>query len=240
MPSLQSASAIILLVLVAGTNPAHAAERGLCLTPEAMTQTLAAEGQRSIAHAQVVSGDRKRHGMIFTMSADRKVGYVLEADEPIGEPATKICVFERLQNLRLFDPRKPGTPPEVLIVTPDEQAKKVCADMRSKGETQGDTCQPLNQMIREGEQWGRRVLVRAENVSKQTNGSFQRDGSMTVIMGSIIRSENLPNKMEELTERVRANVWQVLLPEGAALRRLSMTQLTLTPHGEAVLDGRTQ
>ena len=75
----------------------HAADIGECASPEAMTAKLKAEDQRSIASAQRVTRDKQLRGMIFTMSSDRSVGYILEADQPMGDRASKICVYTGLR-----------------------------------------------------------------------------------------------------------------------------------------------
>jgi hypothetical protein len=52
---------------------AGAADTGFCATPEKMTATLKAEGQRSVAFAQGVHADKQPLAMMFTTNPDRSV-----------------------------------------------------------------------------------------------------------------------------------------------------------------------
>lgn len=110
LPLAQTLKCILLSwVLAAGfSDIACAADIGDCDTPEAMTARLKAEDQHSVASAQMITQDKMLFGMIFTMSGDRKVGYILKADQPLGDRAGKICVYNRMADVRLFDARKPG------------------------------------------------------------------------------------------------------------------------------------
>ena len=110
------------------TGQALAADIGECGTPEAMTAKMRAEGQRSIASAQRVqqegSGAITYKGMIFTSNADQSVGYILQADKPVGERANQICINNRMQGIRFSDARKPNTPESVLLKASDGDALK--------------------------------------------------------------------------------------------------------------------
>jgi len=211
---------------------AHAADRGDCGTPEEMKAKLAQDDQHNVAQAIYMKPDNHPHGIIVTASTDGKVGYVLERDALPGDPATKICVFERIGSIRLFDYRKAGTPQQVFIKTPDAEAQRKCDAWRKAGEAHGDDCQPLNQIIREGERWGQRVFLEAPNMARQKDGTYQEDGSMTIILGAAGTSHDFPGQPEK---GVEGDVWQTLLPEGASLRRAVLAYLQVTEWGQALL-----
>ncbi|WP_423174586.1 hypothetical protein [Stenotrophomonas maltophilia] len=124
---------LVCAAFLAFAGASHAADIGECATPEAMTAKLGAEGQRSIAHADLVTAnharDKKRLGMIFTVNADRSVGYIIQSDKPMGERAGRMCIYDRLANVRLFDARKPGTPNAVLLAAPQADAHRRCNEL---------------------------------------------------------------------------------------------------------------
>src|SRR5258706_15870559 len=118
--------AVLLAACVVITIPARAVDIGECGTPEAMTAKFKAEDQHSIASADLVTNDKRLLAMIFTMNPDRSVGYIVQADQPTGERASKICVYNRMASIRLFDARKPGVPVEFLLKAPEAYSLRRC------------------------------------------------------------------------------------------------------------------
>lgn len=87
-----------------------------------MNAALKAEGQRTLIignRATVVDDKSRANGIAskkwvntFTSNADGSRGYNLEGDKRLGEPSALVCVRGKFTNIRLYDARKPGTPPE--------------------------------------------------------------------------------------------------------------------------------
>jgi hypothetical protein len=134
-----------MLVMLCGRAAlAEAVDVGQCNPPERMTEVLRAEGQRSLVYGnqqiraeQLPSGElrgvNKLIGLIFTSDAAGKVGYVLQADQPIGTRAEKICVSDRMQNVKLYDAIKTDLPREVFVSTTEAQAGRRCDELAREG-----------------------------------------------------------------------------------------------------------
>lgn len=201
---------------VAGT--AQAADIGECGTPEAMTAKLKAEDQRSIASAQRVqeSGGVFTHkGMIFTSNSDRSVGYILQADKPVGEKANKICIVNRVQDIRFSDARKPNTPESVFLKASDDDGIRKCDDLVKAQKISQGTCLPLNKAIRNLDPAGVKVMFQAFNVKKQRDGSYKPDGTLTTVMGNL--NGNLGSDPDGYTRGVMGSILYSSLPEGATI-----------------------
>lgn len=87
-----------------------------------MNAALKAEGQRTL-----IIGDRvairdepnaiagmtvKRWVNTYTSNADGSLGFNLEGDKPMGQVSDIVCVAGKFTNIRLYDARNAGTPPE--------------------------------------------------------------------------------------------------------------------------------
>lgn len=208
---------------------AHAADIGECATPEAMTAKLKTEDQRSIASAQRVTRDKQLRGMIFTMSSDRSVGYILEADQPMGDRASKICVYNRLSNVRLFDARKPGTPPEVLLRAPDGDALRRCDELAREGKIERASCGSLNTSIRRVEAFGHRVMIQALVVEKQSDGTYKPGGTLATVSGRVGGSVN--DFPDNPARGIAGDITVSSLPDGASMIDAVLAYPEYTPYG---------
>lgn len=225
-----------LAFVFAGT--AHATDVGECGTPEAMTAKFAAEGQRSIAHADLVTAnhykDKKRLGMIFTLNANRSVGYILQSDKPMGERAGRMCVYERMANIRLFDARKPGTPDAVLLAAPEADAHRRCDQLATAGTVKPrGACGSLNTAIRKGERFTDRVMMQGFFVEKQSDGTF------TPINGLITISGNVAGSIDQFSDNpsagITGGIFYSWLPEGATVINATLIFPRYTEYGLSLL-----
>ena len=86
-------------------------------------------------------------GLIVTMSGDRKSGYIIKADQPLGDRASQLCVYKRMANIRLFDARKPGVNPAVLLKAPDADAVRHCEEFEKAEKAAKGTCLGANPLL---------------------------------------------------------------------------------------------
>lgn len=225
-----------LAFVFAGT--AHAMDVGECGTPEAMTAKFAVEGQRSIAHANLVTEshykDKKRLGMIFTLNANRSVGYILQSDKPMGERAGRMCVYERMANIRLFDARKPGTPDAVLLAAPEADAHRRCDQLAAAGTVQPrGACGSLNTMIKGRERYNYRVMMQGFFVRKQPDGTYLPINGLITISGNVAGSvEQFP---DEPSAGIVGGIRHTWLPEGATIINATLIFPRYTEYGLSLL-----
>jgi hypothetical protein len=211
---------------------AGAADTGFCATPEIMTATLKAEGQRSVASAQGVRRHKELDGMIFTTNADRSVGYILRADKPLGERASQVCVQQRLSDLRLFDAREPGTPPAVLLKAPETDALHQCEVwIQEKSVTPGG-CGSLNTMIAKVEKWGVRVMLQGLVTEKGPDGTYRPVGTLATVSGHI---GGKIDTFKENTLGIAGDITLSSLPDGASVINTALMYPEYTPYGLAQL-----
>lgn len=208
------------LAVVAAATRSHAADIGHCDTPESMTALLKAEGQRSLASGnQQVHGERladgtlraanKMLGLIFTADPDGKVGYVLQASQPIGTRPEKLCVAERMHAIRLYDVRKPGLAPETLLKTTAEDAARRCDQMAKQRTIARGACGFHNSVMQKSEAVGERIMMLGQGVQKQPDGSWQPDGTLITITANMTGDGTMRDG--------RGAIQYTMLPEGATI-----------------------
>lgn len=210
---LHSRAAILLLVAV-GAGSAHALDVGECGSMADMTAKLKAEGQQSIAFASTTA-DRAGtptattplRGLIFSANVSGSVGYTLQTNDPLDFSPTQMCVYNRMANVRVYDVRRPGTPPEVLGKASDAEGTRKCQELLNAGKTK--ECRLLNTVIRKTEPLGERVMIQGDYVRKQPNGSYAPDGILVTITANV----------EEGGDRTRKGrgAIQYSTPEGATV-----------------------
>ncbi|MFZ6769783.1 hypothetical protein ACO0LM_22245 [Undibacterium sp. Di26W] len=217
-----------LIFFIAAVGQVHAADTGFCSTPETMTATLKAEGQRSIASAQSVLMDKQMRGMMFTMNADRSVGYILRADKPLGEHASQICVQDRLSDIRLFDARQPGIPTAVLLKAPEADAQRQCAAWVKEKRVVPNGCGSLNTMIAKIEKWGVRVMMQGLVTEKGPDGTYRTVGTLATISGHI---GGRVDTFKDSVLGVGGDLLYSSLPDGATVINVTLIYPEYTPYG---------
>ncbi len=231
---MSSRFSLLVLFLFTLATPAFAADIGSCATPEAMTATLKAEDQRSIVSAQIITADRHMFGLIITMSSDRKSGYIIKADQPLGERASQLCVYNRMTNIRLFDARKSGVQPAVLLKAPEADATRHCEEFESAEKAAKGTCFPLNTRIRADEPQGQRVVLQGLVVAKAADGSYKPDGTLATLSGNIGGSIN--SDPAHPARGILGHLYYASLPDGAAVQNATLVYVEYTPHGLSLLE----
>lgn len=229
---------IYAMALLSFSMSTYAADNGECGTPEAMTAKLKAEGQRSYATADRVKWINKENvfnGMIFTLNPERTIGYVLESDKPSDEKASKICVRNRLTDIRVYDARKPGLDPASLLKASDADGQRRCAEIIKSGALNAGTCEPFNASMRRGEAIGDRILMQGFNVDRQRDGSYKRVGTLTTVTANVTGSFRTdPNQP---WKGVIGGVFFTSLPDGATITNMVLAFAEYTPYGLSLLGG---
>ena len=222
-----------LMTAILTNHSAYAVDIGECGTPEAMTAKLQAESQHSIASAQQITTDKQLLGMIFTMSSNKNVGYILQSDQPMGNRASKICVYKRLSGVRLFDARKSGTPPEVLLKSPDSDALRRCDELAKEKKLQRDSCSSLNTMLRKVEAFGNHVMIQGFNTEKQADGSYKPNNTLSTVSGNV--NGSVYDDPDSPVRGIAGDIILTSLPDGASIVGVVLVYLTYTSFGLAAL-----
>lgn len=229
------------LALTTLATAASAADIGQCAPPDQMSALLKAEGQRSLAYGnQEIRGEelpggelravRKQVGLIFTADPEGKVGYMLQASQPIGTKADKICVAERVHDIRLFDVRRPGLPPEAMLKSTEADAARRCGQLVEKRIVAQGSCGFLNTILQRTEPLGERVMLLGLGVKKQPDGSWKPDGTLVTITA---------NMTGDGTSRDGRGALQfTVLPEGATVVGRVFTGTRYTETALQILSGR--
>jgi len=110
-------------------------------------------------------------GLIFTAGKER--GYVLQASHPIGTPAERICVTDRLEAVRLYDARKPGAPKEALSPSSEANATAKCQELSKARIVAEGSCGLLNTMLAREVPFGEGLMMQGQGATKQPDGSYQ-------------------------------------------------------------------
>lgn len=212
---------------------AYAADIGECATPEAMTAKLKVEDQHSVASAQMITQDKRLFGMIFTMSGDRKVGYILKADQPLGDRAGQICVYNRMADVRLFDARKPGPPTEALLKASDADALKRCDELAVQGQVKAAGCAPYNPMLRAREAEGHCLVLQAFGAAKDASGIYRRAPSLMTVVGNVSGTHNDDDRNP--ARPILGSILYSSLPDGATIYNATLLYVRYTEYGLAAL-----
>ncbi len=212
----KTALAVSLAATAAATQ---AADVGQCATPASMTEMLKAEDQHSIVTADMITRDKRLYGVIVTMSGDRKTGYILKADRPLGDPANQLCVYNRLATIRLFDARKPGIDPAVLLRAQDSDAAAHCDALVKAGETRTEACWPLNAVIRRNEPSAQRVVLQAR----------AQDGTLVTLTGRI--GGRMADDPDHPEKGILGHIYLSSLPDGATAQNATLVYVEYTPYG---------
>lgn len=220
------------LVLIS-TTPAYAVDVGDCAAPEVMTARLKAEGQRSVASAQMITADKRLLGMIFTMSGDQKVGYILKADQPLGDRAGQICAYNRMSDVRLFDARKPRLAVEALLKAPDAGALRRCDELDAQGKVPRASCGAYNVMVRKGAAAGNQIVLQGFGVEKDREGVYRPAASLTTVSGNVSGSINDDPKAP--ARGIVGDIMYSSLPDGATVINATLVYVRYTEYGLAAL-----
>lgn len=179
-------------VCTATALPVYALDPGECGTPDAITDKLKAEGQRSAMMADQVMPGKKLQAVIFTTNQDSSVGYIMLSDKMSDERASKFCVQERLTDMRWHDARKKGIPAAAKLRSSDAEAEKRCDELEKTGklgkvikEGKKKACGPLNTLMEERDALGIRPMLQGFIVAKAHDGAYQRTGMLLTVLGNV-------------------------------------------------------
>ena len=202
-----------------------------------MTAKFKEEGQRSFASADKVERINNLnvlHGIIFTVNNDQSVGYILQSNKDTGERANKICVRNRLADVRLFDARKPGLNPASLLKASDEEGVKHCDELIKAGKFNAKTCSPFNRTMGKGEANGERIVMQGLNVVKKPDGSFEKTATLATLTGNVTGS--LKDDPNQPLKGIIGGLFFTSLPDGATIINMTMVYVDYTPYGLSLLE----
>lgn len=245
-------TAAALTATIALTSPpAHAVDVGWCGTPEEMSALMREEGQRSLAvgnqHiAFEIDDDGEIHGadrfvgLILTADLDGRVGYLIQADQPMGTPSTRSCIALRFHDVRLYDARQPGVPDETLIDSTEEAALARCAAIAETGLIAVGSCGFHNTAWQASVRVGEGMLLQAYSTTRRSDGSYATDdGLITVTL--IGPGNGRDREGERSPERDgRGVILVTALPEGAMIITTVFVDGAYTQHALDLLASRRE
>lgn len=226
---------VLCAALAAGAlcaSHAQALDVNECGTPEGMTAKLRSEGQRAVALADELSAENEMRGMVFTVNADRSVGYFLRADRPSDEKAGMVCVQRRLADVRLHDARRAGISPAALLKAPEADALRRCDELARQGALSRGTCGSLNAALKRDEPNGVRPILQGLIVEKRNDGSYQPNGVLATVSGNVMRKRS---DGDPAIRAIRGDIALSALPEGATIIDTVLVFPDYTPHGLTLL-----
>jgi hypothetical protein len=226
----------LLPIILAFTGTANALDSGECAAPEAMTAKLKAEGQRTIATADRITVEKDLFAWVVTVNADRSVGYILQSDKPTGERGSKFCVWTRMANVRLFDARKTGLDPSVLLKASDADALRQCDVLAKERKIPRATCGAYNTMTRKAEAMGHHVMLQGFGVEKRADGSYQPNGTLATVAGNV--NGKLSDDPDHPGRSIGGALTYSSLPDGATIINAGFIYPEYTPYGLWMLDGK--
>lgn len=212
---------------------AHAPDAGDCAPPDVMTEKLRAEGQRSVAMADEVANSVHR-AMIFTVNADRSVGYIMRSDQDSTTKAGEFCVYRRLAGVRLYDARKPGVPLAALLKASDAEARRRCDDLAAKSIVAKDACYPLSVVLGVQERKGVRPVLQGFIVGKGADPAQASRGTLLTLVGNIVKQGKGRDPANPLYGE-EGVLFYSALPEGATVDDEVLFRPQYTPYGLSLL-----
>lgn len=221
-------------VCTATALPVYALDPGECGTPEAMTDKLKAEGQRSAMMADQVMPGKKLQAVIFTTNQDSSVGYIMLSDRMSDERASKFCVQERLTDMRWHDARKKGIPAAAKLRSSNAEAEKRCGELRKLGKiTERNACEPLNVILEDRGRIGIRPVVQGFVVEKGPDGVFKKTGTLMTVIANVT-GEVMIHEGRETSGIAGAMIYSSL-PDGASVISEVLGFAKYTEHGLTLL-----
>ncbi len=154
----------------------------------------------------------------------------------MGTPASKVCVALRMQDVRLFDPRRPGVPAGAKIAASDEAGRKNCRVLEDSYRIGRGDCGPLNILLERSEAVGNRALLQGLSVKKQSDGSYATDGGLVTITVTLPGQGTDPDGTRTPKRDGIGAVSFTALPDGASTLAMVFTDTKLTPHAIQLLD----
>ena len=135
---------------------------------------LQAEGMQPVIVGNRVTTRTDRPAHYFTSNA-RGQGYEIEGDQPYGTPATTMCVRARIEGIRLNDINSPDVPSWAMIGNDTAAAERNCR------ETGAGMCSSHDDYIRGSTANGQRVMLVANTVFRNPDGSTRYGRMITVL-----------------------------------------------------------
>jgi len=195
-----------------------------CHSQTEMAGRLAALGQKEIITANYKTQETgEKRGWILTLNPNDRIGYILIADKPIGEIASRICPSSLLEKVNFFDVRQPGWLPEVLFKAPNKDAEIACKKLTAAANLKRSLCAPFNEIAANLDNQGFRVTLHGFEV-RQLNPE-ESTAVVYSIFGNLNGAEN----------RVSGYIYASSIPEGASIKGPELYDFQYTKEGLLLL-----
>lgn len=170
-----------------------------CYPAAQVRAELQAEGMQPVIVGNRVTTRTDRPAHYFTSNA-RGQGYEIEGDQPYGTPATTMCVRARIEGIRLNDINSPDVPSWAMIGNDTAAAERNCR------ETGAGMCSSHDDYIRGSTANGQRVMLVANTVFRNPDGST-RYGRMITVLTQVEPNVPLCKPLMQLVHRKASQAW---------------------------------
>ena len=193
-----------------------------------MTALLRKEGQRSLAYGnqrirfEKLPGGKLREvdkqvGLIFTADMGGRIGYLIQANRPMGTRAQKMCVADRWHDVRLYDARRPGIPREALLPGMAKAGMARCNRLVAKNKVAKGSCGFHNTVLQRASGVGERVLLQGQAVKWHPDGTYKPDGILVTVTTILPGNGTDPDGRRTPDRDGRGAIQYSALPEGATI-----------------------
>ena len=208
---------------------AHGLEKGSCGPIEAILANLNAAGQHLVATGTAIAegqleADPQMVSILFLVDPERRGGYILQTDKLSNLGAASLCVRNRLEGVRLYDPWLSGTRSDSLVRTTEEEADQGCVPVLAD-EYVRQGCEWLNSILQRSEETDRRLLLQGRDV-KITEDGERANELLTVLIG---------NPSRPRTESLSFAYIYFSSPDGATTISRMFNNAEITEDGERLV-----
>ena len=165
---------------------AQGLEAGSCGQIDAVLAELKVAGQQLVATGTGMAegpleARPQRVSILFLVDPKSRGGYILQTDKPLNLGAASLCVRNRLEAVRLYDPWLPGIRNDSLVRTTEAEASLGCAPvLADEYVLQG--CEWLNSLLLRSEDGSQRLLLQGHDVKITGDRSDERAANLLTVM----------------------------------------------------------
>jgi hypothetical protein len=138
-----------------------------------------------------------------------------------------------MADLRVFNANRPGPPREALLEATEEEGLKRCGQFIKAGKMKAGTCGTLNKTLQVAERKKERVMFQGFNVTKQKDGKYAKDGTLSTVTATmpLLINDDITAPMKPLV----GGIFFSSLPDGATMTSVTLVYADYTPYGLTLL-----
>ena len=226
--------AILLSIALLGalqTVDAHGLEAGFCGPIDTTLEKLNDAGQHIVATGTAIAEGQLEArpqlvSILFLANPVGRDGYIVQTDKPLNLGAASVCVRNRLEGVRLYDPWLSGVRTDSLVRTTEVEADRGCAPvLADEYVLQG--CEWLNSILQRSEDTDQRLFLQGHDVRMTENSAEER---VTDLLTVLIRDPSRPGP-----ESLSYSFIYLSMPDGATTISRIFNGVEVTEDGERLV-----